>query len=180
MAYRIYQIGKNKAQLGISYLSTKTNAIRFNSSSSAGSTLTVTGNDKGIKKSVFISQSYDIYTNLALEDWIYRNFNFTNHHILMVWLNNPTVVIGRHQNPFIEANINGLAKNNIEFARRNSGGGAVYHDRGNLNCTFFTLRERYNRKYNLNLITRALYREYGIKADISDRDDIMISGKKVK
>lgn len=135
--------------------------------------------DKEIRKSVFISQSNDVFTNLALEDWIYRNFDFTYHHILMLWSNNPCVVIGRHQNPFLEANISGLEANGIQLARRNSGGGAVYHDKGNLNCTFFTPRERYNRKYNLSLITRALYREYAISADVTDRDDIVIVGKKV-
>lgn len=138
------------------------------------------GDDGKIKKTVFISQSYDIFTNLALEDWIYSNFNLKNHHILMLWANNPTVVIGRHQNPYTEANVKALQQNDIEFARRNSGGGTVYHDRGNLNCSFLTPRDRYNRKYNLNLITRALYREWGIKADISDRDDIILNGKKVR
>jgi lipoyltransferase 1 len=135
--------------------------------------------DKDIRKTVFISQSYDVYTNLALEDWIYKNFDFTYHHILMLWSNNPCVVIGRHQNPFTETNVSTLAANGIELARRNSGGGAVYHDRGNLNCTFFTPRERYSRQYNLSLITRALYREYAVNADISDRDDITILGKKI-
>lgn len=132
-----------------------------------------------IKKSVFISQSNDIFTNLALEDWFYRNFDFTNHHVLMLWSNNPCVVIGRHQNPFNETNVSNLQKAGISLARRNSGGGAVYHDRGNLNMTFFTPRERYNRTYNLNIITRALFREWGIKADISTRDDIVINDKKV-
>lgn len=55
--------------------------------------------DDGIKKSVFISQSHDIFTNLALEDWLYRNFDFTTHHVLMLWTNDPCVVVGRHQNP---------------------------------------------------------------------------------
>lgn len=135
--------------------------------------------DSEVRKSVFISQSNDIYSNLALEDWIYRNFDFAHHHILMLWINSPTVVVGRHQNPFAEANVSALMRNGVELARRNSGGGAVYHDLGNLNCTFFTPRARYDRKYNLNLITRALYREYGISADISDRDDITVMGKKV-
>lgn len=135
--------------------------------------------DSEVKKSVFISQSNDAFTNLALEDWIYRNFDFTHHHILMLWINKPTVVVGRHQNPFAETNVSQLARNDIELARRNSGGGAVYHDLGNLNCTFFVPRARYDRKYNLNLITRALYREYAINADISDRDDITVMGKKI-
>ncbi|GAB0087725.1 lipoyltransferase 1, mitochondrial [Sergentomyia squamirostris] len=135
--------------------------------------------DGEIKKSVFISQSYDIFTNLALEDWIYRNFDFKNHHILMLWSNNPCVVVGRHQNPWVESSVANLEQNGILLARRNSGGGTVYHDRGNLNCTFFTSRDKYNRKYNLNLITRALFREWSIKADISDRDDILLRGKKI-
>ncbi|XP_055619570.1 lipoyltransferase 1, mitochondrial [Toxorhynchites rutilus septentrionalis] len=135
--------------------------------------------DSEVKKSVFISQSNDVFTNLALEDWIYRNFDFAHHHILMLWINNPTVVIGRHQNPFAETNVSALMRKGVELARRNSGGGAVFHDAGNLNCTFFTPRVRYDRKYNLNLITRALYREYGISAEISDRDDVTLMGKKV-
>lgn len=135
--------------------------------------------DSEIKKSVFISQSNDIFTNLALEDWLYRNFDFTNHHLLMLWANDPCVVIGRHQNPFDETNVSNLQKAGIALARRNSGGGTVYHDRGNLNMTFFTPRDRYNRTYNLNIVTRALFREWGIKADISTRDDIVINDKKV-
>ncbi|XP_052862333.1 lipoyltransferase 1, mitochondrial isoform X2 [Anopheles cruzii] len=135
--------------------------------------------DDEVKKSVFISQSNDVFTNLALEDWIYKNFDLTHHHILMLWINRPSVVVGRHQNPFSETNVAALARNGIELARRNSGGGAVYHDPGNLNCTFFMPRARYDRKYNLNLVTRALYREYGISAELTDRDDIVLLGKKV-
>uniref|UniRef100_U5ERZ9 Putative lipoate-protein ligase a n=1 Tax=Corethrella appendiculata TaxID=1370023 RepID=U5ERZ9_9DIPT len=135
--------------------------------------------DKDVKKSVFISQSSDIFTNLALEDWIYRNYDFKNHHVLMLWINDPCVVVGRHQNPFSETNVSALMRNGIQLARRNSGGGCVYHDRGNLNCTFFTPRARYDRKYNLNLITRALFREWGINTDISNRDDITLNGKKI-
>lgn len=135
--------------------------------------------DSDIKKSVFISQSYDIFTNLALEDWFYRNFDFTNHHLLLLWSNDPCVVFGRHQNPFDETSVSKLLNDGIALARRNSGGGTVYHDRGNMNMTFFTPRERYNRNYNLNIVTRALFREWGIKADISTRDDIVINDKKV-
>lgn len=132
-----------------------------------------------IRKSVFISQSYDIFTNLALEDWIYKNYDFASHHILMLWINDPCVVIGRHQNPFAETNVSQLQAAGVELARRNSGGGTVFHDRNNLNCTFFTPRERYDRKYNLSLLTRAIYREYGIDTEISPRDDITLHGKKV-
>lgn len=130
-----------------------------------------------ITKSVFMSQSNDIFTNLAFEDWMYKNMDFSKHHVMMVWRNEPCVVIGKHQNPWKEANIPLLAEKEIALARRNSGGGTVYHDRGNLNVTFFTPRDRYNRKYNLELITRALYRGFGIKADINEREDIIIRDK---
>lgn len=149
-----------------------------NTSKTANQTLKNVANTE-IKKSVFISQSYDIYTNLAMEDWLYKNFDFSNHHVLMLWANDPCVVIGRHQNPFLEANVSKLRKAGVPLARRNSGGGTVYHDRGNMNMTFFTPRDRYNRNYNLNIITRALFREWGIKADISPRDDITLFSKKV-
>lgn len=129
-----------------------------------------------IQKSVFISQSNDIFTNLAMEDWIYRNYDLTNHHIMMLWLNDPCVVIGRHQNPWKEADVSAAEARDIKIARRNSGGGTVYHDKGNLNMTFFIPRERYNRKYNLNIITRALFREWGIRSQISPREDIVLEG----
>ncbi|EDX07318.1 lipoyltransferase 1, mitochondrial [Drosophila simulans] len=135
--------------------------------------------DSEIKKSVFISQSSDVFTNLALEDWLYKNFDFSRHHVLLLWANDPCVVIGRHQNPFTEANVSRLVERGITLARRNSGGGAVYHDLGNLNCTFFSPRERYDRKYNLNIVTRALFREWAIKAEINERDDIVVMNKKI-
>lgn len=130
-----------------------------------------------ITKSVFMSQSTDIYTNLALEDWMYRNMDFSNHHVMMVWRNDPCVVIGRHQNPWLETNVPLLSEREISLARRNSGGGTVYHDRGNLNITFFTPRERYDRKYNLELIKRALFRGFGIKSNINERQDLIVRDK---
>ncbi|KAG5895055.1 hypothetical protein JTB14_021022 [Gonioctena quinquepunctata] len=138
--------------------------------------------DKDIKKSVFISQSKDIYTNLALEDWFYHNFDFKKHHVLMLWQNDPCVVVGRHQNPWLEANIPNLSnitEQGVQLARRNSGGGTVFHDNGNLNLTFFTAREHYDRKYNLGIITRALFREYGINVQISPREDLTLDEYKI-
>lgn len=83
---------------------------------------TLSDKEKNITKSVFISQSNDIFTNLALEDWIYKNNDFDKHHILLLWRNNPCVVIGRHQNPWLEANLEYLEEKGIDIARRNSGG----------------------------------------------------------
>lgn len=152
-------------------------AIKFNNySTSTQQKFDGAKNESPVVKSVFISQSSDIFTNLALEDWLYKNFDFINHHILLLWRNSPTVVIGRHQNPWLEANTAALAENGIQIARRNSGGGTVYHDEGNLNMTFFTPRELYNRKNNLELVSRALFREYGLNTEISPREDLMVDG----
>ncbi|XP_014206955.1 lipoyltransferase 1, mitochondrial [Copidosoma floridanum] len=133
--------------------------------------------EEEIKKSVFISQSNDIFTNLALEDWIYRNYDLTKHHVLLLWKNNPCVVIGRHQNPWVECNVPAIERNEVALARRNSGGGTVYHDQGNLNLSFFTPRERYNRRYNLDIITRALFRECGLNAVVNEKDDIVVQNQ---
>lgn len=132
-----------------------------------------------IKKSVFISQSNDVFTNLALEDWFYKNNDFSQHHILMLWQNEPCVVIGRHQNPWEEVNISKLEDSKINLARRNSGGGTVYHDNGNLNLTFFTSRKNYNRKYNLELIAQAISKEFGLNLTISPKFDILFKNHKV-
>ncbi|EFN76616.1 Lipoyltransferase 1, mitochondrial [Harpegnathos saltator] len=129
-----------------------------------------------IKKSVFVSQSMDVFTNLAWEDWLYRNYDFTSHHVLLLWRNNPCIVYGRHQNPWKECNVQKAKKKGITLVRRNSGGGTVYHDNGNLNLSFFTPRGRYNRKYNLHIITRALFREWRLESVINERDDIVVDG----
>ncbi|CAH1103532.1 unnamed protein product [Psylliodes chrysocephalus] len=160
-----------------SYTRVSTLITRINKNSYS----TASSRNENIKKSVFISQSKDIYTNLALEDWLYKNFDFKNHHVLMLWQNDPCVVIGRHQNPWLEANVTQLpliGEQGVQLARRNSGGGTVYHDNGNLNLTFFTPREQYNRKYNLEIISRSLFREYDMKVDITPREDLVIRNNK--
>ena len=92
-------------------------------------------------KVVFISQSEDIFSNLAIEAWLYKNWCFRKRHLLLLWRNSPCVVIGRHQNPFKEVHLPYLESAGVPYARRQSGGGAVYHDLGNLNCSFFTPRD---------------------------------------
>ncbi|TRY72172.1 hypothetical protein TCAL_08451 [Tigriopus californicus] len=102
-------------------------------------------------RQVFISQSSDIFTNLALEDWLYRHHDFKRRHLLLLWRNDPCVVIGRHQNPWTESNVPYIRNSDVDLARRNSGGGTVFHDMGNINCTFFTQRSEYHRKHNLDI-----------------------------
>ena len=100
-----------------------------------------TGNTDA-NKVVFISQSSDVYSNLAFETWLYNKCTFDDRQLLFLWRNSPCVVIGRHQNPYKEANLSYLESARVPVVRRHSGGGTVYHDDGNLNCTFFTPRAR--------------------------------------
>lgn len=125
-------------------------------------------------RQVFISQSNDVFTNLALEDWLYRNHDFDHKHLLLLWRNDPCVVIGRHQNPWTEANVPFLRDNSIDLARRNSGGGTVYHDLGNLNCTFFTRRSAYDRRRNLDVICSAIQQSTNLDVAVNHREDIVL------
>ena len=79
------------------------------------------------------------YRNLAIEEYL---FSHTNDDIFMLWQNEPTVVIGKNQNAFAEVNIDYAREKGIHIARRITGGGAVYHDLGNLNYTFISSREK--------------------------------------
>ncbi|CAC5386044.1 LIPT1 [Mytilus coruscus] len=125
---------------------------------------------------VFVSLSNDIFMNLAFEDWLYENENLKTKSILLMWKNNPTVVIGRHQNPYLECDVWKIAKNNLSLARRKSGGGAVYHDEGNLNCSFIKDRSLYNRYRNLDLVVEALSSRWNIDLSINTREDILLDG----
>ncbi|CAH7230449.1 lipoyltransferase 1, mitochondrial [Phodopus roborovskii] len=102
------------------------------------------------------STSNDVYQNLALEDWIHDHVHLDGKPVLFLWRNSPCVVMGRHQNPWQECNLRLMRQEAIKLARRRSGGGAVYHDMGNINLTFFTTKTKYDRMENLRLIVRAL------------------------
>lgn len=125
---------------------------------------------------VFVSLSNDIFMNLAFEDWLYENKNVKAKSILLLWKNKPTVVIGRHQNPYLECDVWKIAKNNLSLARRKSGGGAVYHDEGNINCSFIKDRSLYNRYSNLDLVVKALSSRWNVDLSINTREDILLDG----
>jgi lipoate-protein ligase A len=85
------------------------------------------------------------------------------------------VVIGRFQNPWLEINVPYAKENQINIARRVSGGGTVYHDPGNINLSFITSRKEYSRKKNLGIIcdaVRSLMPQTNVF--VNDRDDIIL------
>lgn len=126
---------------------------------------------------VLISETYDPWFNLATEDYIFREMD-PDHHILFLWRNDNTVVIGRYQNPWAECDIRKMDEDNVKLARRQSGGGAVFHDLGNTNFTFMSSRSNYSKERNTDIIVRALKR-FQIDAAASGRNDIVVDGKKI-
>jgi len=130
-----------------------------------------------MKKNVTVLQSNSncIFENLALEDYIYENASFKdNQRIFLLWRNKPCVVIGRHQNPWHEINLQKCQGKDISICRRKSGGGTVYHDLGNINLTFFCNRNTYNRKENLDFIISSLETAYNLKLSRNKKDDILL------
>lgn len=125
---------------------------------------------------VFIAKEFDPWLNLATEDWLFRDMDPTGS-VLFLWRNSPTVVIGRYQNPWQECNLDQMEKDGVKLARRQSGGGAVYHDLGNTNFTFMTSRRSYNKDDNNSIIISALAR-LGIEAEASGRNDLTVDGRK--
>lgn len=127
---------------------------------------------------VIKSDKTDVYENLAFEtcllDYATKNKDVA---ILFLWTNDKTVVIGKHQNPYKECNLNYMEQNKIKVSRRITGGGAVYHDKNNLNFSFVMSKDLYDVKRQFGVILKAL-KKLGVSATLSGRNDVEIDGKK--
>jgi lipoate-protein ligase A len=122
------------------------------------------------------STSFDPWLNLAIEEYLVEHVK-EDEVILYLWQNKDTVVIGSNQNPWKECNIEKMKDGGIKLARRLSGGGAVFHDVGNLNFTFVMGKDLYNQEKQLNVILKAV-NSFGFNAEFSGRNDILIDGRK--
>ncbi len=129
-----------------------------------------------LKKSVYISSGFNPAENLGLEDYLISICK-QDEVILYLWQNRKTIVIGKHQNPYKECNLINLEKNGIHLVRRRSGGGAVFHDLGNLNFTFIAHRENYDQNRHFKVILEAL-KPWGIEAVQTGRNDIAVDNMK--
>ena len=118
----------------------------------------------------------DPYHNLALEKALFDHVR-DKEMILYLWQNEKTVVIGRNQSAHNECNLSALKEDGGVLARRLSGGGAVYHDTGNLNFTFLSHEENFDTAKQNEVLLCAL-KKFGLPAEISGRNDLLIQGKK--
>jgi len=125
------------------------------------------------------NKSNDPYFNMALDEYVVKHLNPSNDYFYF-YQNRPSVIIGRNQNAIEEVNLEYVKNNDIIVVRRMSGGGAVYHDMGNINFSFVVdyRKEDFN---SIERFAKAIVKalgKLGINAEFSGRNDITIDGKK--
>ena len=129
----------------------------------------------------YIDSSHtDPQYNLALEQYLFDNLD-RNYSYCMLWQNHNSVIVGKHQNTLAEINVKYVNEHKINVVRRLSGGGAVYHDLGNVNFTFITnTTENCNIDFTpfCELIKKALV-SFEVPVLITGRNDMTIEGKKI-
>lgn len=131
----------------------------------------------GPRAHVLESVCTDPWANLALEERLFESAA-PGTLTALLWRNAPSVVIGRHQNPWTECHLDAMERDRVHFVRRASGGGAVYHDLGNWNVSFICDKPDYAVARQLGVLVSALQR-LGIDAQASPRNDVLVADRKV-
>lgn len=119
------------------------------------------------------------YFNLAAEEYLLKNFD---DDIFTLWRNENAIIVGKHQNTLAEINLEHVQANKVSVVRRLSGGGAVFHDLGNINFTFISNAKagdelKIDFRYFTTPIIEVL-KEIGVNAEFSGRNDLLIEGQK--
>ncbi|MBT2759399.1 lipoate--protein ligase [Mesobacillus foraminis] len=118
--------------------------------------------------------------NLAIEEYAVKNLDI-NETYLLFYINEPSIIIGKNQNTIEEINTDYVEKNGIHIVRRLSGGGAVYHDLGNLNFSFIT-KDGGDSFHNFRKFTEPVVqalKKIGVNAELSGRNDLIVEGRKI-
>ena len=120
------------------------------------------------------------HLNIALEEYMLRNFSPDNDYLLF-YINRPSIIIGSYQNTLEEINYDYVNEKNIRVVRRLSGGGAVYHDLGNLNFSFHTNHDikSINNFKNFTAPVIKVLQDLGLNAELKGRNDIEVDGRKI-
>lgn len=129
-----------------------------------------------MKLQFIVSNQTNPYLNIAVENYL-LSLPETAVVTLYLWKNRRTVVIGQNQNPFSECNVEALEADGGYLMRRRTGGGAVYHDDGNINFSFVVPKALYDQTRQFRVIQRAVA-DFGIVAELSGRNDILTDGRK--
>ncbi len=129
------------------------------------------------KRLIVISSSKNPYLNHAVEETLFSTF-VDYEQILFLWVNGPTVVMGRNQNPWREVDVQFIESHDVALIRRLSGGGTVYHDEGNLNYAFISSQSVYDESHQFKIIQDALG-HFKLQTWLSKRKDLSIDGYKI-
>ena len=123
-----------------------------------------------------LSNQSDPYLNIAVENYL-LSLPSNGQVTLYLWSNRRTVVIGQYQNPYSECNVEQLESDGGFLMRRRTGGGAVYHDLGNLNFSFVVPYELYDQSRQLSVLQKAVA-AFGLQTEVSGRNDVLCQGRK--
>lgn len=123
-----------------------------------------------------ISNQFNPYLNIAVEDYLLSR-PADGGATMYLWRNRRTVVIGRNQNPFAECDVRRLEDDGGYLMRRKTGGGAVYHDLGNLNFSFVVPAADYDVARQLGVVQEAVA-SFGLRTEVSGRNDVLCEGRK--
>lgn len=129
-----------------------------------------------MKLQLVISNQTNPFLNVAVENYL-LSLPEEDSVTLYLWKNHRTVVIGKNQNPYAECNVALLESEGGYVMRRGTGGGAVYHDDGNLNFSFIASHRHYNQSRQFEVLCRAVA-AYGLTTEVSGRNDVLCEGRK--
>ncbi|MDR1742478.1 MAG: lipoate--protein ligase [Dysgonamonadaceae bacterium] len=118
--------------------------------------------------------------NIAMEEYCFKKL-LSYDKIFMLWINEPSIIVGRHQNTIEEVNLQYVRENGIHVVRRISGGGAVYHDLNNLNYTIISNEEK-GSEFDFKTFSEPVIetlKDLGVEAHFTGRNDLVINDKKI-